>query len=373
MNEQAQLHQQLLDTLTAGGSLRTKPWKDAAATIPRHEFLRDGYFRSVHGAVPAAWEPVLDNDPDWLTGCCQDQSLITQIAGSIVPADIQGRIMREPTSSSTLPSLVLRMLEDLHVEAGAQVLEIGTGTGYSTALLCTRLGESHVTSVEYDEDVAARARAALARQGMFPRLVIGDGLLGCAGAAPYDRIIATCAVHTVPAAWIEQTKPGGLILTTIGGWLGASELARLTVHDDNTASGPLLSGQVSFMLARPHQAPPLGLLPDLSAGKERQAVFGPDVLSDWTTRFVVQNAAPHAQRLTLEHDGRTEDVLIDITTGSWAALHNNHAERWTVRQNGPENLWDTIEEHLTRWHTDGTPALQEFTLTVTPNRQSLHW
>lgn len=372
MTDRSELHRQLLDRMTAAGSLRTEPWKRAAEAVPRHEFLRGGFFRPVAGAVPSAWEPVQAGEEGWLGGCYADESLVTQIAGTIVPADIRGRIMREPTSSSTLPSLVLRMLEDLLVEPGVEVLEVGTGTGYSTAVLCARLGEEHVTSIEYDEGVATRARAALGHLGMYPTLVTGDGLLGHPEGAPFDRIIATCGVRTVPEAWIEQTRPGGLILVTVGGWLGASELARLTVHDDGTASGPLLGGGVSFMLARPHVAPPLGLLPDLSGGKEREAVIGADALGDWTSRFVAQSAVPGAQRLTLHQDGRAEDVLVDVETGSWAAVHAEGG-RWLVRQDGPDALWDAVEEQFSRWHAAGSPALEEFTVTVTPDGQTIRW
>ena len=372
MSDRALLHQQLIDTLTASGSLRPGPWKRAAESVPRHEFLRGGFFRRVEDAVPAAWAPVLEDGTGWLEACYADESLVTQIAGTVVPPDICGRIMREPTSSSTLPSLVLRMLEDLRVEDGSQVLEIGTGTGYSTAVLCRRLGEENVTSIEYDDDVAVRARAALGRLGMYPTLVTGDGLRGHGDGAPYDRVIATCAVRTVPSVWIEQTRPGGLLLTTIGGWLGASELARLTVHDDGTASGPLLGGQVSFMLARPQLPPPLGLLPDLGAGKERAAVVGAGALDDWTARFVVQAAVPDTQRLTLVRDGRQEHVLVDVESGSWAALYEENG-RWTVRQDGSVALWDVAEEQLGRWRAAGTPALEEFTVTVTPDGQTCRW
>ncbi|MFF0794950.1 ATP-grasp peptide maturase system methyltransferase [Streptomyces spiralis] len=371
MSDHAQLHQQLIDTLTTGGSLRTEPWKRAAVAVPRHEFLRGGLFRRVEGTA-GAWAPLLEGEPGWLEACYEDESLVTQIAGTIVPADIRGQILRAPTSSSTLPSLVLRMLEALQAEDGMRVLEIGTGTGYSTALLCHALGEENVTSIEYDEDVAARAGAALGRIGLYPRLVTGDGLLGHGAGAPYDRVIATCGVRTVPPAWIEQTRPGGLILATVGGWLAASELARLTVHEDGTASGPLLGGQVSFMLARPHLPPPLGLLPDLSAGKEREAIIGADTLNDWTARFVAQSAVPGAQRLTLQQDGRQEHVLIDVESGAWAALCEEGGH-WTVRQDGPESLWDTAEEQLGRWKAAGSPGLEEFTLHVSPEGHSYLW
>ncbi|MEU1203527.1 ATP-grasp peptide maturase system methyltransferase [Streptomyces sp. NPDC005813] len=369
--DHAQLRERLVEKLTANGSLRTRAWRSAAETVPRHEFLHGGFFRHLQGPASDAWTPVLDSDADWLEACYQDESLVTQIAGTILPTDVRGQIMRAPTSSSTMPSLVLRMLEDLHVEPESNVLEIGTGSGYSTALLCARLGDERVTSIEYDDTLASRARTALARQSMFPAIVTANGLDGHPESAPYDRVIATCGIRTVPTAWIEQTRPGGLILATISGWLNSSELARLTVHGDGTASGPLLGGQVSFMLARPHTPPALGLLPDLNEGTERETLTGGEILADWTTRFVVQLAAPHAQRLTIERDGHTEDVLIDIASGSWATVHKNDG-RWIVRQSGPEALWDTVEEQLGRWHAAGTPPLEKFTVTVTPDGQTIH-
>jgi methyltransferase of ATP-grasp peptide maturase system len=372
VTDQAHLHRLLVERMTETGSLRTEPWKQAAAAVPRHEFLHGGFFRRALGSDFTAWQPIREGDPGWLEGCYTDESLVTQVAGTIVPEDLRGRITREPTSSSTLPSLVLRMLEDLQVEDGHRVLEIGTGTGYSTALLCARLGAGKVTSVEYDAWVASRARAALGHLGTYPTLVTGDGLLGHGAGAPYDRVIATCGVRTVPMAWVEQTRPGGMILATIGGWLGSSELARLTVNGDGTASGPLLGGAVSFMLARPHTPPPLGLLPDLDDGKEHETTIGSDVLNNWTSRFIAQLAVPNAQRLTLERNGDTEDVLVDVETGSWAAVYSEGG-RWLVRQGGPEPLWDAVEERFGGWCAAGAPALEELTVTVSPEGQTIRW
>ncbi|MFF3715540.1 ATP-grasp peptide maturase system methyltransferase [Streptomyces prasinus] len=372
MKNDEELRARLVERLTADGHLRSGPWREAVSAVPRHAFLRGGFFREVDGSTPTAWTPVLPDDPGWPAACYDDVSLVTQIAGTVVPGDLRGEIMRAPTSSSTLPGLVVRMLEDLRAESGHRVLEIGTGTGYSTALMCHRLGDDAVTSVEIDPDVSTRARNALGHCGFAPDLIVGDGLAGHRAGAPYDRVIATCGLLTVPRALIEQTRPGGIVLVTLCGWLYSSELARLTVHQDGTASGRLLGGQVSFMLARPHLPPPLGLLPDLDEGDERPAVFGADVIDDWTTRFVAQLAAPRAQCVTLTREGRTEHLFLDVDTDAWAMLRE-HDGRWTARQNGPSRIWDAVEEHITRWRGAGAPPLEEFEITLTSEQPSITW
>ncbi|MEV0305257.1 ATP-grasp peptide maturase system methyltransferase [Streptomyces prasinus] len=367
--DSAALRRALVDDLAAGGSLRTDPWRKAVEAVPRHEFLRGGFFTR---SAPDAWLPVLADSDGWLERCYADESLVTQVAGTIVPGDIRGEVLREPTSSSTLPSLVVRMLEDLRVEDGDRMLEIGTGTGYSTGLLCHRLGDDLVTSVEVDPEVSRRAGTGLGACGYFPELVVGDGLAGHKEGVPYDRLVATCGVLELPYTWIEQTKPGGTILATVCGWMHASELARLTVGDDGVAHGRFLGGQVSFILARPQLPPPLGMLPDLERGKERAARLGADVLDDWDARFVAQLAAPRAQHLSLTLADKTQHVLVDVEAGTWAALSRD-GEQWTVRQGGPAQLWDQVEDHLLRWRADGSPALDRFEITVTPEAQKVTW
>jgi hypothetical protein len=99
------------------------------------------------------------------------------------------------------------MIEHLGLADGHQVLEIGTGTGYSSALMCHRLGEDNVTTVEVDPEVAERADLALESAGFSTWTVTGDGLLGHPRRAPYDRVIATCAVRRIPYTWIRH-PPG---------------------------------------------------------------------------------------------------------------------------------------------------------------------
>jgi protein-L-isoaspartate(D-aspartate) O-methyltransferase len=119
------------------------------------------------------------------------------------------------------PSVVARMLSILHEGAGArvrgtlgQVLEIGTGCGYQTALLGHMA--RRVLSIERLKPLHDKARANLgAQRGGHIRLVYGDGRLGHAPNAPYDSIIAAAGGDDLPAAWLEQLGDGGRLVAPL--------------------------------------------------------------------------------------------------------------------------------------------------------------
>ncbi|GGL43429.1 ATP-grasp peptide maturase system methyltransferase [Planomonospora parontospora] len=370
------LRRTLADELARRGDLRSLEWRRAVETVPREVFLGERIYRRVDAETWTRWEPLAAADlgaERWLGLAYTDESWVTQLDGRDGPAEpdqAAGEVRGTPTSSSTMPGLVVRMLEDLRVEDGHRVLEIGTGTGYSTALMCERLGAGLVTSVEVDPGVAARARDALHRAGYRPALVVGDGLAGHPAGAPYDRAVATCAVRNIPGTWLEQVRPGGLVLATLSGWLYGSALARLTLTGPGEAEGEFLPGTVSFMPARPHAAPPPGELPPRE-GERRAAVFGAEVLDEWTSLWIAQLAMPTATSVTVCYpdDEQPACCLVDHATGSWAWLHEVSEGRTTVRQSGPIRIWDRIEAALGAWHEAGAPEQQAFRLRVSGGEQ----
>ncbi|MGC5039497.1 ATP-grasp peptide maturase system methyltransferase [Streptomyces sp. DT190] len=368
------LRRRLARQLEKDGRLRSPEWRAAVEAVPRHRFI-PRFYREGRAPGVTTWEPVTPETvgrEEWLRLVYTDETWMTQFDGRDIDwADPKPISNAAPTSSSTLPSLVVRMLEDLDVQDGMNVLEIGTGTGYSTALMCHRLGSESVTSIETDEGVARRAGHALAESGHSPHLLVGDGRAGHPDRAPYDRLIATCGFRSIPPAWLEQVPPGGVILTTLRGWMRSLGLVKLIVTGDS-ASGWFSEDDPSFMIARQQDAPEsLGMIPGPHDGTVRKAARGPEVLTSSGSAFMVQLAAPDARFFSMAVDGgAVSTFLLDSVTDSFAALTPTDSG-WQVRQGGPRRLWDAIESAVATWEEYGSPNTAAFGVTVSRDRQTV--
>ncbi|MGV9302770.1 ATP-grasp peptide maturase system methyltransferase [Nonomuraea sp. NPDC003727] len=355
----AKLRHALADTVGSKG------WRAALEAVPRELFVGDAVLLrdAARGDLWTAARRAETDEMDWLRQVYTDATWVTQVDG-VLAEESTGAVSGAPSSSSTTPSLVVRMLEAAQIAEGDKVLEIGTGTGYSTALMCHRLGEGAVTSIEYDPAVAERARKAIIGAGYTPALVVGDGLHGYADNADYDRLIGTCSVRTIPPAWMGQVRAGGTITTPMWGWMGGVAFAHLTLTDNEEASGRFLPDDLYFMRARTHMPPPRPPV-KTGIGDARESRIDPAVLDGEAALFVAQLAAPAAQRASV---GDTT-ILLDVGTGSRADAKPAPGGGWIVHQHGPLRLWDAVENAILLWQDAGSPHQSAFGLTVTPERQ----
>lgn len=364
----AALRHRLVEQLVADGVLHDPEVRRAAETVPREVFLGSAIYKPSSPPGITVWTPTRRDDTpaaEWLRLTYQDQTWVTQIDG-VLAEDATGPVTGgSPTSSSTLPGVILWMIEQAGVARDKRVLIIGAGTGLSTAYVCEVAGEENVTSIETDAAAAERARKALAEAGYAPTLITADGLRGYPDRAPYNIVIAFCSMRHVPYGLLQQMETGGTLLVTLAGWGVAHGLVRLTVEADGVAEGRFLPGYTSFMIARPHDRPPHGPF-ELLPGDERPSRIDPALLDDWTGRFVAQLAAPSAERL----GAGAEQILLDVATGSQVRTRMaENGEGWTVIQRGPLKLWNAVEDAVALWQSLGSPPLSEFGTTITPHAQ----
>ncbi|MGW2570268.1 methyltransferase domain-containing protein [Streptomyces sp. NPDC001537] len=237
---------ELVREIEASGAWDEDPgWREAFQAVPRHLFV-PYYYVGVVGGYERRWgeSPDPHTRERWLRGAYEDAPLATRLRDG------------ELLSSSSQPSLMARMLAELRVEDGNRVLEIGAGTGYNAALLAHRLGDELVTTVDLEPEITESARQHLAAAGHHPAVVTGDGARGVPERGPFDRIIATCALTSIPRAWLAQCNPGARILAPF-----ATGLIALTVRDATHAEGRFLHTPAYFVPLRGGTRPERESLP----------------------------------------------------------------------------------------------------------------
>jgi protein-L-isoaspartate(D-aspartate) O-methyltransferase len=136
------------------------------------------------------------------------------------------------------PYVQARYLQTLELRGTERVLEVGTGSGYQTALLAQLVG--HVTSIERLPALADSARAALqaAGFGRNVQLLVGDGTMGWAANGPYDGILVAAGGPRIPEPLVEQLRPGGRMLIPVGP-AGAQVLTLVVREGDGLRTTPL--------------------------------------------------------------------------------------------------------------------------------------
>jgi protein-L-isoaspartate(D-aspartate) O-methyltransferase len=232
VEDAAALQQALADALKHEGSIESAPVEAAFRSVPRHHFVP---------GVP-------------LAEAYHNRPIPTKV--------LDGQVI----SSTSQPSIMAIMLEQLALERGHRVLEIGAGTGYNAALMAYVVGdEGEVVSVDIDGDIVEAARAHLDAAG-FPRVRVlrADGATGLPEAAPFDRIVLTVAATDISPSWREQLAPDGRLLLPLQlGSILTQQVVLFAPADDHLASVSVRGGW--FMMLR-----------GAHAGAEARVALGPD-------------------------------------------------------------------------------------------------
>ena len=132
---------------------------------------------------------------------------------SLAFADIE--IPLTPNAVMMAPRMEARMLQELELAPDARILQLGTGSGYMTALLASQ--GAHVTSLEIDQALQAQAQSNLEEAGIENvTLVLADGLKGYEAGEPYDAIVLTGSVPEIPEVLLHQLALGGRLMAVVG-------------------------------------------------------------------------------------------------------------------------------------------------------------
>ncbi|MFH8350300.1 methyltransferase domain-containing protein [Streptomyces sp. NPDC018045] len=311
----------------AGRGLITPPWQEIRHHIPREHWLPE----QVWVQRADRCEPVADADARYRL-IYSDSPVVTQVD------DGRPGGPGVATSSNSMPSMAATMLGPLDPYDGMTVLEIGTATGDTASKLSLRVGDQNVTSVEIDESLALQARDNLARVGLAPAVRITDGEAGWAPGAPYDRILATCALPTVAPALLRHLRPGGLLVAPLVRDFAPGLLARFTKDATTGTATGTFHGSASYMPMRSHRSTASATVDGTTPRHFHDLAAFPGLLEDITVPGFALYAGERLPGVHMTRRGPGEDAQVHLWDGAgagvwaedgWAAVYGTGRDLWT--------------------------------------------
>ena len=340
-------------------------WYGPLAETPRH-LLVPSWWR----LLPQTGWTLRDgaDDPDrWANAAYSNRTLVTRVgplhADQATGQDHPGG---KPTSSSTLPGLVVTMYRHAMIEDSSDVLCV-TGTGYGTALLTRRLSDRQVTSIDVDPYLVEAARDRLDLIGVHPDLRVCD----ITGALPgtYDRIVSTVGLPGIPRSWLSALRDGGRLVTNLAG-TGLVIAADKT--PDGDARGVVTWERAGFMATRTGENyPPAPSTRHAwtdegdDTGTGRYPVV--QVAEMWELMTSYALVTPGVQHSYTENENGVRTAVMVHADGSWARASGHRGETPTVHQSGPQRLWDRLDAIRHDWLTDGCLPVYGAEVVITPD------
>ncbi len=338
------------------GSARVD-WAAVMARVPRERFIPDRIWRHDREREGNDLVPVdRDTDPaGWAALVAADEPVKIQVDHGHPAADGTGW---EVTSSASDRRVVAAMLAALDARPGERVLEIGTGTGWNAALLASVGVE--VATIEVDPQLAAAARARLR---WLAWVITGDGERGDSSGAPYDRLISTVGVATVPPAWIGQVRPGGrLVVPLTGDWQppGIATLERTP-----TGATGHLGAPAAFMGLRGKTTPrPGGRDPRAGEPVESSTDIHPSRLTARDAATAIGQRVPGVCWAWNSPDGTHRGRLTLFAAGAWATVSTREGRPFPVQQAGARRLLDEVVAAYRWWLDHGSPRVSDWTIDI---------
>lgn len=343
-------------------------WHEPIATTPRHIF------------VPRWWQDrtLYDGPADeseWMRAAYSDRTLVTQLGPLHADhADHGDRPSGRPTSSSTLPGLVVRMYRHARLYPGADILDVGTGPGYGCALLANRFGDRHVTSIDVDPYLTKIAAERIDGIGLHPRVQTVDATGPLPGS--YDRIVSMVAIRPIPASWLAALRPGGRLVTVLA---GTTLIVTANKDADGWAAGRVEWDRAGFMTTRSG--------PDYPAGPDDLYASVRDLTGDhvtrgrypvvqveeaWELHSMLEVTAPGIVHYYEESDDGRRTAWMLHADGSWARASAHGIGTPVVHQAGPRRLWDIFDDVRDHWLQHGQFPLYGAQVFIPPDGNKIH-